>query len=306
MSGSTPETGGYADPNFANPQGPHDAPIIIYRYVPSFALCILAIILFTLAAILHLFEAIRYRTHYLLPLAFACALETLGYIFRTLSSGKDPYNVIDFVVQYFCIVTAPVFMSASIYVYLSRLITWAKQHGFESGDTAKSGWRRCFFNPKWILWGFVTCDVISTIIQVAGAATVGSHESKHESATIPNNILLAGLAFQTFAFTIFLVLLAAFRWSLAGVEDMQDMVEEKNPFFAALAAASVLVYLRTIFRLAETSQGVFGYLSSHEGFFGGLEFAPVVVAVAVLAVWHPGRCIPGRVVESGGIGEVKD
>lgn len=148
----------------------------------------------------------------------------------------------------------------------------------------------------------MTCDVVSTAIQVAGAALVGSKESKHTSATVPNDILLAGLAFQTFAFTIFLVLLAAFRSSLARA---RDVVGTKDAFFAALAAASLLIYLRTIFRLAETSQGVFGHLSTHEGFFGGLEFAPVVVAVGVLAGWHPGRWIPGRVVESDGAEETK-
>lgn len=61
---------------------------------------------------------------------------------------------------------------------------------------------------------------------------------------------------------------------------------------AALASASLLIYLRTIFRLAETSQGVFGYLSTHQVFFGVLEFAPVVLAVWILAVWHPGRWLP--------------
>ena len=304
MSGSTPETGGSVDPSFPNPQGPNDAHIIIYGYVPSFALCILAIILFTLSAVVHLFQAIRYRTFYFLPLTFGCAIEIVGYIFRALSSRKDPYNIIDFVVQYFCIVTAPVFISASIYVCLSRLITWAGRHGFSKPEGEKRGLGR-WLNPKWILWGFVTCDVISTIIQVAGAALVGSKESKHESATVPNNILLAGLAFQTFAFTIFLVLLATFRVSLAGARNMQAVVRAKDPFFAALAAASLLIYLRTIFRLAETSQGVFGYLSSHEGFFGGLEFAPVVVAVGLLAGWHPGRWIRGRVVEGDVVGERK-
>jgi len=62
-----------------------------------------------------------------------------------------------------------------------------------------------------------------------------------------------------------------------------------------LAISSVLVFLRTLFRMVETSQGVFGHLSTHEGFFGGLEFAPMVVAVWLLAIWHPGRW-PTRMV----------
>jgi hypothetical protein len=60
----------------------------------------------------------------------------------------------------------------------------------------------------------------------------------------------------------------------------------------SLIVASVLVFLRLLFRLAETAQGVFGYLMEHEAFFGALEFAPVVVAVWILAIWHPGRWLP--------------
>jgi len=304
---STPDRrGGYIFPLFPPPNGPNDAPIIIYGYIPSFALCILAITLFTLASILHARSLLKYKTYYFLPLTLACILETIGYAFRTLSSRRDPYNVIDFVVQYFMIVTAPVFISASIYVCLSRLIMWA-----EGGEV---GWRRegrWWFRPRVVLWSFVAADVVSTVVQIAGAASIGKAESNRKSPKVPNNILLGGLAFQTFAFTIFLILLAAFRYVLSTGAKRPAAVRAKDPFFAALGGASLLIYLRTIFRLAETSQGVFGYLSSHEGFFGGLEFAPVVVAVWVMAAWHPGRWIPGRRVKGregaegeGAVGEV--
>ena len=46
-----------------------------------------------------------------------------------------------------------------------------------------------------------------------------------------------------------------------------------------LLLAAVLVELRTAFSLAESSQGVYGYLSTHEVFFGTLEFLPIVLAV---------------------------
>ena len=49
--------------------------------------------------------------------------------------------------------------------------------------------------------------------------------------------------------------------------------------FVLLLVAAVLVELRTAFRLAESSQGVYSYLSTHEVFFGTLEFLPIVLAV---------------------------
>ncbi len=124
--------------------------------------------------------------------------------------------------------------------------------------------------------------------RITGAALIGTKTSKHEDPTTANNILLAGLAVQSFAFIIFLALY--FRFALGLIKS--GLIRKKSQFTRALAAASLLVFLRTIFRLAETSQGVFGYLSSHEAYFGGLECAPMLLAVLILAVWHPGRCLP--------------
>lgn len=66
----------------------------------------------------------------------------------------------------------------------------------------------------------------------------------------------------------------------------------RKSFYAAFCVAVILVYVRVCFRLAETSEGLYGDLNTHEVYFGCLEFAPVVVAIWLLAVWHPGRCVP--------------
>lgn len=214
-------------------------------------------------------------------------MEIIGYIFRTLASVKDPYRVTYFVVQYFFIVVAPVFISASIYVCLNQLIRWASAEGLTVGP-------RSLLRPKVILWIFITADVVTTIIQVAGAALIGVAESNVKDPTTPNNILLAGLAIQTVAFVIFLVLFGAFVISLSRDPKAKAAFLSKRPFLLAVGAASVLILLRTSFRLAETAQGVFGYASSHEVFFGCLEYAPIIVAVWLMAIWHPGRWLPKK------------
>jgi len=43
-------------------------------------------------------------------------MEIVGYAARSLSAKKDPYSITFFVLEYFFIVTAPVFITASIYV----------------------------------------------------------------------------------------------------------------------------------------------------------------------------------------------
>jgi hypothetical protein len=251
-------------------------------YIPDFTLCLLGIVLFTLAFLSHALQVWYYRLWSFSPLTFACLMEVTGYIFRALSSRKDPYRITYFVVEYFFIVTAPVLISASIYVCLTKLITWAEAEGTDISNRSR------FLRRKFILLTFISVDVVTTAMQVTGAGIIGGATSKQKDPTTGNNVLLAGLAIQTAAFAVFLVLLIVVTFAIC-----KSM---KTPFLAVLPIASVLVFVRTIFRLVETSQGVFGYLSTHEGFFAGLEFAPMVVAVWLLAIWYPGRWMSNTVV----------
>ena len=170
---------------------------------------------------------------------------------------------------------APVFFSAAIYSLVSVMISI---YGREYAPMP----------PKLVLWVFIVCDVAATIIQVAGAALVGIAYSNQEDPTTPNNILLAGLAFQVFSFAVFLIVLF---WTLAKARKSPASISRS--FIAALVVATLAVYLRTCFRLAETAEGLMASLSTHEVYFGCLEFAPVVVAVLLLVYWHPGRWLPG-------------
>lgn len=138
--------------------------------------------------------------------------------------------------------------------------------------------------PKIILWVFIFCDVVATMIQIAGAALVGSAYSNGKDPTTPNNILLAGLAFQVFSFALFIITLSSFLWKSRNVT-----TRAFKTFSIAIFVATIAVYLRTCFRLAETAEGLLESLSTHEAYFGCLEFLPIVVAVYILLYWHPGR-----------------
>ncbi len=200
-------------------------------------------------------------------------MEIIGYAFRLLASQKNPYAVSYFVAQYFCIVVAPVFFSAAIYTIISVLI---KAVGRQYAP----------MSPKLILWIFIVCDVIATVVQIAGAALVGTAYSDQKDPDTANNILLAGLAFQVFSFAVFIFIFCLFVYKARKV-----MTKELKIFSAAVMFATLCVYLRTCFRLTETAEGLLEYLSTHEAFFGCLEFLPIVVAVHLLNYWHPGRWI---------------
>lgn len=56
-------------------------------------------------------------------------------------------------------------------------------------------------------------------------------------------------------------------------------------FWIVLLLSSLAIWTRTLFRLGETTEGVFGYASSHEALFATLEFTPVIIAVLLWAIF---------------------
>ncbi|KAK5053340.1 hypothetical protein LTR84_002314 [Exophiala bonariae] len=282
-------TVGYIDRDWPNPHGPGDASIIIYGYTPSLALAIIGIASFVLLFIAILAQVFRLRAFSLIPACIACVCELIGYVFRFLSAHQDPYRISFFVGQYFCITVAPVFISASIYVGLGQLVAWAS-----TSTTLKTGSFLSRLRPKAILWTFISADILCTALQVAGAAVVGERTSNHEDPTQANDILIAGLAAQVASFCLFLVLLAMFVWLLAtnpsldcapGTTDRH--LHRARMYTCVVSVAGILIFVRTIFRLVESAQGVFGELSSHEVYFGTLEMATVVIATVLLGIWPP-------------------
>lgn len=63
------------------------------KHLPNLGLCILVLILLSLALAVHTFRLFRYRTYYFIPVTLSCLLEILGYVFRALSSRQDPYRI---------------------------------------------------------------------------------------------------------------------------------------------------------------------------------------------------------------------
>jgi RTA1 like protein len=237
---------------------------------------VLAVVLFTLALFAHAYLLFRHRTWYFCTVLVGTVMEIIGYIFRILASKINPYSVSYFVAQYFCIVVAPVMYSAAIYTIITVMIN-------------RVGREYAPLPPKVILWLFIVCDIIATVVQIAGAALVGSAYSNGKDPNVPNNILLAGLAFQVFTFAVFIFCLSFFLYRSRKVTTRAFKI-----FSAAIFVATLAVYLRTCIRLAETAEGLLKFLSTHEEIFGCLEFLPIVIAVYIFIYWHPGRWLGSK------------
>ena len=131
-------------------------------------------------------------------------------------------------------------------------------------------------------------------------ASVASHQDK--SPDTGDHIMVAGLAFQVITLLLFQLLCLDFMIkTLRRMKAMGDAaLDPKHAalrgsakfriFLVALALATFCIFIRSIYRVAELSEGWTGALIQNQHLFIGFEGAMVVVAVLVLNLFHPGYC----------------
>ncbi|KAK5800512.1 hypothetical protein VI817_002724 [Penicillium citrinum] len=279
-----------------------------YGYVPTLGAGIAYCVLFGLSMLLHTFQFCWKRTWWASVFSVGCLVEVIGWAGRTWSS-ECPYNSTAFLMQistliigesykvkaYFSLFlrqannqsfTAPTFFTAGIYVILGRFI---QVLGRESS----------ILKPSLYLWIFCTCDVISLVIQAIGGGLASGEASKINGNTAPGtHIMVAGIVFQLFSITIFVLCAADFVRRCLRLRLLQNLDGSAIPLFAATILSVVCIYIRSIYRTIELSQGWSGYLITHESYFIALDGAMMIVAVAVFNVLHPGWLLPRNVATS--------
>jgi len=166
------------------------------------------------------------------------------------------------------------------------------------------------------LYQFIPCDVVSLILQALGGgmASVASHNN--DPVETGNNIMMAGLSFQVFTLVLFIFasIMFAIRTrrrykSLGSAAFDQDPTVSKvrgsllfRLFLAALGVATLCIFWRCVFRVAELSGGWEGELMGRQDLFVGFEGVMIVVASVVLNIFNPSFCFKELMEGEGGLG----
>ena len=117
--------------------------------------------------------------------------------------------------------------------------------------------------------------------------------------------MIAGLVFQVFTLLLFICLSIDFglrvrrRSEKLGANALtQDphlvAIRRSWPFkgfLIALGLATITVFWRCVFRVAELDEGWVGPVTFKQGLFIGFEGIMMVVTVAALAIFHPCLCL---------------
>jgi len=278
-----------------------------YGYVPTEWVCILFLILFAFSGIGHSYQAYRYKAWWMLPtMALGCLGETIGWGGR-LWSSQSPLKLNPYIIQTTATIIAPSFMSAANFTILGLII---KELG---GHYSR-------LTPRWYVIVFVGFDLTALCIQAFGGAKSSMAVSKGKDPEPGAHIMLVGIIIQMVALTAYTVLGTEFIWRFCtdnpvrppifAVDDSDSemgIVTEKSgkPFMrrntqimlAALVCNTIFLFIRTVYRTIELTDGWTGSIITNQNLFNTLDGVPIVLATFILNAIHPGhflRRIPIR------------
>ncbi|KAF2137940.1 uncharacterized protein K452DRAFT_216069, partial [Aplosporella prunicola CBS 121167] len=242
-----------------------------YGYVPSEAAGAVFLALFGVSMLAHTYQTVRTRSWWTLVFSIGALTEVIGWAGREWSS-QCAYSGDAFLMQITTLIIAPTFFTAGIYVILGRLI------GIMGRSSSP-------ISEKMYLIIFVTCDVVSLVVQAVGGAmaSIASQSDPPKDTKPGTNIMVAGIVFQMASITLFCCFFVLFLWRVR----RRTLSLRIKVLIAATTLSIFVIYIRSVYRTIELAQGWDGYLITHEGYFVSLDGAMMVIAVAVFNLVHP-------------------
>lgn len=154
-----------------------------YGYYPNFGGNIFFTILFGICAILSVAFGVKSRTWtYTAALFSGTVLECLGYVGRVMMHD-NPWSGDAFKLQICCLVLAPSFLAACIYLTLKHLVLFF-------------GPEHSILKPRLYPWIFIGCDIGSICLQALGGGVASAATNNPNLLKTGNGLIVAGISFQ--------------------------------------------------------------------------------------------------------------
>ncbi|KAF2666085.1 RTA1-domain-containing protein [Microthyrium microscopicum] len=226
-----------------------------------------------------------YRTWgFLIGMICGLILEVIGYVGRIMLHN-NPFDFNNFLIYLIPLTIGPAFLTGSIYLCLSRIVVIY-------------GERISKLSPRTFSITFMACDFISLVLQGAGGGIAATANDESGSNT-GRNIMIAGLVAQVVSLGIFMGLWLHFLWQLKKTDQslrnpafVQLTKSRKFKYFNyALWLATILITIRSIYRIAELQGGFNGTIANNEAAFMVLEGPMIILGVLALTVLHPGYAL---------------
>ncbi|KAG8855594.1 hypothetical protein FRB96_006788 [Tulasnella sp. 330] len=271
-----------------------------FGYVPTLWVCILFVALFSLTGLVHLYQSFRYKVaKWWIPTVFTCGLvEVIGWSGRIWGS-QNVWSQNPYIMQIVCTIFGPSFMTAAFFIIFVRIIRII-------------GPEYSRLSPKIYTYLFVGTDVTALLIQSIGGAMAATANTPSGSAT-GAHVMVGGIILQMVAITVYALTSVEYFWrvykerplrarqtnesaiSMASrsgsphsgdVEKseaygLENLTGNVRKMVLGLIVATVLVYIRSIYRTAELLDGWGGPIITNQTLFDLLDGVPVFLAMEV-------------------------
>ncbi|KAF9764736.1 hypothetical protein IL306_002729 [Fusarium sp. DS 682] len=229
---------------------------------------------------------------YAATLGAGLLLETIGYIGR-IQMDPNPWNSSAFQTQICCIIIAPTFVCAAIYLTLKHVALALNP------DLSR-------IHPRWYPRIFLPADLSCLIIQaIGGGVAAAAKRDQPDLARDGNRTIIAGvvlqvivlLAFGAMGTDYYIRVKKYLHSSEAAPESLRVWQDKKFRMFVfAVSGAYFAILTRCIYRIAEMAGGWGNHIMQDEPSFLVLDSSLVLVTGFLLTAFHPGIFFPQMAV----------
>ncbi|KAH8698587.1 RTA1 like protein [Talaromyces proteolyticus] len=277
-----------------------------YDFNPSLAAAVLFAALYGICFILTTALWVKHRAWVCVIMVVAVAMETVGYIGRSIST-QNVTNQSIYVLQFALTVLAPVLVAAFCYIIFGRIVFLAVPRG---SRTLKLIW----VPPRFVTPIFVFFDIIALLLQLAGAVIISGTQATDKDAQKKINngkgIAQAGVVVQLAAFGLFSIIAVRFnftskRFKKSAHEQFPDEENDRTlqmdtapkqkhwpAILRVVNLVSGLILIRTIYRMIEFNEGPSGYLSTNEWCTYVFDALVILPCFVLFIWWHPAKYLP--------------
>ena len=245
--------------------------LTLYGYYPNLSVNAFFVALFGLLFVLQIaFGGLRRTWTFMIAAGIGLFGEAVGYGGRLLMHN-NPWSGAGFKTQICCLVLAPSFLAAAVYVTLKHVVLYC-------------GPEHSRLKPRLYPWVFIGMDFGSIVLQAIGGGVASAADSNTKDgaklAHAGDGLIVAGIAFQVFTMAVCALLMADYfrsflrakkalrssramdgvpgsEWGSEWEKNRSDPKVKKNfrLFCIAIAFAFVAIWIRCIYRVPEMAGG---------------------------------------------------
>ncbi|OJD33697.1 rta1 domain protein [Diplodia corticola] len=208
------------------------------------------------------------------------SVELVSYAARAASATqkKDRWSMEPYLIQSTFLLVAPTFFATSIYSTFGRIIA------VTDGDAY------ALIKKRWVAIFFVLADVFALLMQAVGGGLMAMGSTDPTRFNLGQHTIVGGLIVQLVVYCLFFVSVATFYRRLSTLPSAKRQKHARidwHRHLTTLFVVSILLMVRSLFRILEYAQGHDGYLYRHEAFTYVFDALPMALTMAYTSWTYP-------------------